>query len=278
MSDHRWSWDETLYAGSAGYYRTGRLPYPDAVAEALRRALDLDGRGRLLDVGCGPGSLTLLLAPLFAEVVGVDADREMIAHAGLAAHAAGVGNVSWRQLRAEQLPAGLGRFRVVTFAQSFHWLDRPRVAALVRAMLEPDGRCVHVQASTQHGVPGGEPLRHPRPPWQAIGALVTGYLGPHRRAGQGYLPEGTPSGEDDVFRAAGFRGPVRVSAGGGEVVDRSEDELVASVFSLSRAAPHLFGERVAEFEAELRALLRRTSPGGQFAERTSPVALDLWRP
>lgn len=153
MSNHRWSWDETLYAGSAGYYRSGRLPYPGAVAETLRRELGLDGRGRLLDVGCGPGSLTLLLAPLFAQAVGVDADREMIAQAGLAADAAGVGNVSWHRLRAEDLPAGLGRFRVVTFAQSFHWLDRPRVAALVLAMLEPAGHCVLVQASTHHGSP-----------------------------------------------------------------------------------------------------------------------------
>ena len=36
--------------------------------------LTLDGRGRLLDVGCGPGTLALSLATLFGEVVGVDAD------------------------------------------------------------------------------------------------------------------------------------------------------------------------------------------------------------
>jgi 2-polyprenyl-3-methyl-5-hydroxy-6-metoxy-1,4-benzoquinol methylase len=76
-----WVWDETLYAGSAAFYPSGRLPYPPEVAEALRTLLDLDGRGRMLDVGCGPGSLTLLLARLFEQTVGIDADPDMIARA-----------------------------------------------------------------------------------------------------------------------------------------------------------------------------------------------------
>lgn len=56
-------WDETLYSDSAAYYPHGRMAYPPELPSALREELSLDGRGRLLDVGCGPGSLTLLLAP-----------------------------------------------------------------------------------------------------------------------------------------------------------------------------------------------------------------------
>ncbi|MFY1618291.1 hypothetical protein [Micromonospora sp. WMMD736] len=55
MADSTWQWDETLYAGSARHYSIGRWPYPPAIAEAVGTALDLDGTGRLLDVGCGPG-------------------------------------------------------------------------------------------------------------------------------------------------------------------------------------------------------------------------------
>jgi hypothetical protein len=61
-------------------------------------------------------------------------------------------------------------------------------------------------------------------------------------------------------------------------VNRTEDQLVASVFSLSSSTPHLFGERRAEFERDLRALLRRASPGGVFAERMREVALEVWWP
>ncbi|GAA1309662.1 hypothetical protein Psi02_27050 [Planotetraspora silvatica] len=46
--------------------------------------------------------------------------------------------------RAEDLPGGLGEFRVVVFAQSFHWTDRDRVAATVLEMLEPRGAFVHI--------------------------------------------------------------------------------------------------------------------------------------
>ena len=50
---------------------------------------------------------------------------------GKAAHLAaerGVGNARWVRARAEDLPAGLGCFRYATFAQSFQWMDRKRVA------------------------------------------------------------------------------------------------------------------------------------------------------
>jgi len=271
-------WDETLYAGSAPHYAIGRMPYPAAIAQVLGRELRLDGQGRLLDVGCGPGSLTLKLAPLFRSVVGIDADPEMVRQAGRLAERAGIGNVRWRRLRAEELPAGLGTFDVVTFAQSFHWLDRPRIAALLREMLAPDGAWVHVSANTHEGVAGDDPLPHPRPPHEEIAALVSRYLGPVRRAGHGLLPAGTPGGEEDVLRAAGYRGPERFGIDGGALLDRTEDEVVAAVFSLSYAAPHLFADRRAEFERELRGLLRTVSPDGRFSERTRGVKLVVWRP
>lgn len=278
MRDDVWEWDETLYAGAAKYYAAGRMPYPQVVADTMRTELGLDGTGRLLDVGCGPGSLTLLLAPLFESVVGVDADRDMLTNARREAEKSGIDNVTWRHMRAEELPGDLGSFRVVTFAQSFHWIDRPRVAAIVRRMLEPDGAFVHVAATTHEGVPDDGPLLHPRPPRDDIAQLVRRYLGPVRRAGRFALPAGTPDGEADIMRDAGFRGPVVREIGGGSVADRTEDEVVASVFSLSSAAPHLFGDRRAEFERELRDLLRQASPHGHFSERRREVALALWRP
>jgi SAM-dependent methyltransferase len=272
-----WRWDETLYAGSAGYYSAGRLSYPEAVADALAREVGLDGTQRLLDVGCGPGSLTLLLAPRVAVAVGVDADGEMLAAAAQAAERSGIDNVRWRQLRAEALPGGLGQFELVTFAQSFHWMDRRTVAAAVHRMLSPDGACVQVQATTHRGDESTDRLVHPRPPYAQISDLVRDYLGPVRRAGQGHLPGGTPAYEDDVFREGSFDGPLRVELDTADVVVRSEDDIVAATFSLSSAAPHLFGARLPAFEVDLRRLLRRTSPAGRFAERTCDIALDFWR-
>jgi SAM-dependent methyltransferase len=266
-----WRWDPTLYRGSAEHYLTGRLPYPAAIADVLRDVLGLDGTGGYLDVGCGPGSVTTILAPLFEHATGIDADADMIRVAADAATRQGITGIHWRCLRAEELPADLGVQRLVTFAQSFHWFDRPLVARVVRGMLEQDGAMVHVQATTHQGIEGSTTPR------DEIAGLVTRYLGTTRRAGQGSLPDGTPGDEAAIFRDAGFTGPERIEVRRGESVERTEDQIVALVFSLSSSAPHLFGDRLPAFERDLRALLRAASPDGVFVERARDVALDIWR-
>src|SRR5205814_106923 len=81
------------------------------------------------------------------------------------------------------------------------------------------------------------------------------YLGPVRRAGQGVLLYGTPDGEDAVVTRAGF-GPMEVVwVEGRDAVVRTIDDLVAGEYSNSGSAPHLFGDRLAGFDADLRALL-----------------------
>jgi hypothetical protein len=105
--------------------------------------------------------------------------------------------------------------------------------------------------------------------------LIHEYLGPTRRAGATTLAEGTPAGEETVMVAAGFSGPRRVTVAG-RIYERSEEEVVASVFSLSWAAPHLFADKIGNFERELRHLLRRASPNRRFAERAREIELVIW--
>lgn len=268
-----WHWDETLFAGAAAHYERGRLPYAPGLGAALASALGLDGTGRLLDVGCGPGTVALLLAAHYAEVVGLDPDEGMIAEARESAADAGVdGSSRWVKALAEDLPAGLGEFTTVTFAQSFHWMDRDLVAATVAKMLVPGGAVVHI-ADLKSEVRSSEGLPHPPVPYAAIDDLVRGYLGPVRRAGRGFLPQGTPGGEAEVFARAGFTGPQDVIVPGGEPVVRGVGDVIAWVFSTSSSAPHLFGERVDAFEADLRALL---GPG-PFAERLPSTHARIWR-
>lgn len=271
-----WTWDPSLYAGSARHYAVGRVAYPVEVADVLVAALGLDRSGRLLDVGCGPGSLTLLLAPHFAETIGIDADADMLIEAARLAEEKQVRNVTWRQLRGEELPADLLPVRVVTFAQSFHWMNRRRVAAAVRDLLVPGGAVVHVHATTHEGVVPDAELPHSPPPREAITRLVQRYLGSLRRAGQGVLTAGTSEGEDAIYRAAGFAGPQRLEVPS-RVVDRTADEIAASVYSLSGSAPHLFEDRLEHFDAELRQLLADASPDGRFSEQMRSIALDVWR-
>ncbi|WP_333770509.1 class I SAM-dependent methyltransferase [Streptomyces sp. IBSBF 2435] len=271
-----WEWDETLFAGAAAYYRRGRLPYAPGLAAVLAEALRLDGRGRLLDVGCGPGTLALSLADAFAEVVGVDPDGDMLAEAGRGAAEAGVGErTRWVRARAEELPAGLGTFTVATFGQSFHWMDRDLVAATVRDMLAPGGALVHL-SDVKTGATTAEGLPYPAVPHAAIGDLVARYLGPVRRAGRSLLPQGTPGGEAAILTRAGFTAPQRLAVPGGRPLVRTYDDVVAGVFSLSFSAPHLFGPHRAAFETSLRDLLHETSPRGHFSERQPGTEVLVW--
>ena len=274
-----WQWDETLYRGSAPYYVRGRLPYAPGLADALRRILALDGQGRLLDVGCGPGIVTLPLAQLFTEVVGLDPDPGMLAEGARRAAEAGVENIVWVRARAEDLPVGLGTFRVATFAQSFHWMDRDRVAAVILEMLEPGGALVHISDFKGDGPRdrSHDELPHPSPPYQAMRELSRRYLGPVPRAGQGFLRYGSPDGEAIVMRNAGLpdHERVQVPAGGAQV--RDVDDVVAWVYSLSGSAPHLFGDRLEQFESDLRHLLLGVAPLGLFAEQPPDTEIFIWR-
>jgi SAM-dependent methyltransferase len=253
-------WDPTLFAGSASYYARGRVPYPPALAPTLRDELGLDRSKRLLDIGCGPGSLTLLLAPFVGEAVGIDADGGMIREAQ--AHAAP--NTRFLRMRAEELPGGLGTFDAVTFAQSLHWMDQDLVARLVSQLVAPGGAVASTGASTDAGE--GDV------PHEEIAALVRSYLGPVRRAGQGLLPQGTAPIDWDAFPRAGFSAPRKVDVPGDREEVRTADDIVAAVFSRSYSAPHLFGDRRDEFERDLRALLT----GGPFHERFGDVTVTIW--
>ncbi|WP_344659624.1 class I SAM-dependent methyltransferase [Catenulispora subtropica] len=271
-----WQWDETLFEGTAVYYRRGRIPYAPGTIEVIARVLEADGTQRLLDVGCGPGTIGVALAPFFGEVVGIDADAGMIAEAALWADGAGVTDrTRWLRMRAEELPAGLGEFDVVAFGQSFHWMDRATVPATIRAMLRPGGALVHV-ADWKAEMRTAEGLPHPAPPYAAVDELVKRYLGPTRRAGRGTLPHGTPGDEAEVLARAGFDGPDQHIVRGGQHLVRTEDDVVAGTFSMSYAAPHLFGPRSDEFEAELRQLLREESPTGLFSERQPSTEVRIW--
>ncbi len=268
--------DQTLYQGAAAYYSRGRPTYSRMLPALLAQELRLDGTGCLLDVGCGPGFLTLALAPLFARAVGLDPDHEMLAEAGRRAANHEGGTLAWVQARAEELPIRVpGGVKLVTFGTSFHWTDRARVAEVVYDVLAPGGALALIEHQVQgRPVPAGPP--YPPIPHAAIEQVIDRYLGPVRRAGQG-LRVLSPEPHETVLRRTRFGPPQRLFVPGRADLVRDSDQVVAGYFSMSFATPRLFGDRRAAFEAEVRATLLAHSASGRFWEWPGDTAVLLVR-
>jgi ubiquinone/menaquinone biosynthesis C-methylase UbiE len=256
-------YDPTIYRGSARYYAPGRPPYSRELVSTLTDEAGLDGSGRLVDVGCGPGILTVELAPSFDDAIGLDPDTDMLAEGERRAREAGIDNIDWVQALAEDIPKlGLGPCKLVTFGQSFQWTDREHVAEAVYDILEPGGTLALV-VNTVEGRPEPGGPGHPPIPHDEIREIIRRYLGPRRRAGQGFRSD-PPDRYEDALARTRFGTPRVVFAPGRPDVVRDVDSVLAGYLSMSYAAPHLFGDRLDAFMADVRALLVERSPSGLF--------------
>lgn len=89
-----------------------------------------------VDVGCGSGQGTVLLAKHFASVVGTDVSRAQIE---VALQHAKPPNVTYRQCLAEELPFADSSADLMTAMSAFHWFDRPRFLKEAHRVLKPRG-------------------------------------------------------------------------------------------------------------------------------------------
>ncbi|MCY4102268.1 MAG: class I SAM-dependent methyltransferase [bacterium] len=151
----------------------------------------------VLDVGCGPGTITLGLARRAGRVVGVDMSPEMVEACGALAAREGVANVSFEAGSAYELPFDGDAFDMVYAHQVLQHLADP-VAALreFRRVLRPGGLVAvrdSVYATMVHA-----PVEPAIERWRDIVQEVAAANGGEANAGR-YLP--------GWVRAAGFVEP-----------------------------------------------------------------------
>ncbi len=70
---------------AAAYYDRFRAPYAPAALEHIASVFRLTDGVRVLDLGCGPGSVAIPLSRFGAEVVAVDPNEKMLARGRLLA-------------------------------------------------------------------------------------------------------------------------------------------------------------------------------------------------
>ena len=234
------------FEGTEAYYAEYRPGYGDAAIEYLVDRFDVNASRRVLDLGCGAGQIAIPLAAFAGEVVGIDPNREMLAHARAQADAAGSGNVEFVEGSDADLDPDLGSFRLVTMGRSFHWMDQERTLDRLHDLLEPGGGLAIVT--------GEEWLVRGEMDWQAaVYEVAERYLDdlPERETGDVEYPDPW----DEKLATFGYRD---VETKTFDIArEWRVDEIVGYVYSLSYCSPQTFGDAMDDFEADVRERLAR---------------------
>jgi ubiquinone/menaquinone biosynthesis C-methylase UbiE len=114
-----------------------------ALAQRFVDALGDAGRGSVLDVACGPGILTAVIAKTARQVVAFDLTPQMLTKAAHRCAEAGLDNVKFREGNAAELPLADAAFDAVVTRLSVHHFDRPsRAMSEIFRVLRPGGSFV----------------------------------------------------------------------------------------------------------------------------------------
>jgi len=246
-------YDLSIYEGTAWYYSRFRPKYPPSLVSLLREKFRLDGTGRLLDLGCGPGPVAIALAHLFEKVLAMDPDDGMRAEGERIARERGINNIEWRFGGSKDLSSALGQFRLVTMGNSFHWMDRARTLDALYDIVTDGGGI----AVVGEGAPIVPP---PMTPWRAaINTVVKRYVGarPLPWENQGVRPADL---HQTYIERSRFRDLISYSESFD--VEWTIDSMIGNLYSMSFCSRRVLGDRVDAFERDLRDAILAVEPCG----------------
>jgi SAM-dependent methyltransferase len=251
---------DDAYVGTAPYYVRYRVAYPGRLLEDLLGRSGVTGKGRLLDLACGPGRVALALARSFQEVWAIDLEPEMIEVGRSEAAQRKVENVKWMNGSVEYLEAPPASFELITIGEAFHRLDQQLVAFKSLQWLKPG--CCLATLGCDTVFTGGEG-------WQKI-VLDAARRQRKRRHPNGDDSSGKPGSgprhNERVLREAGFMDvasfPFVVAH------EWTIEAIFGYLFSTSVCSKAVLGNDAQRFESELRAALLAHDPSGIYREDT----------
>ncbi|MCK2217610.1 class I SAM-dependent methyltransferase [Actinomadura sp. ATCC 31491] len=237
---------ETRFGGAAPYYARYRADHGDVAIERLAAAFGPDGT--VLDLGCGPGTVAIPLAPRVREVLAVDPDPDMPAEGRrLAAH---LPNVRWLPGDSTTL-RDLPPFDHVVMGRSFHWMDRRAVLGELDRLLPPGGVVALV----------GPGRRPPEEPWEPAMRRVRDRFGlGEMTASSSY--QATGEHHHDVLADSPFADLTLHTDE--RVLTRDLDGVLGLQLSYSFSSPARLGDRLEAFVEEARRELVAENPSGEW--------------
>ncbi|XP_038161086.1 putative methyltransferase DDB_G0268948 [Cyprinodon tularosa] len=135
----------------ASIYQQYRFTPPSGLKDIIIQYLDKKkGRPHLLavDLGCGTGQHSRLLAPHFKEVVGIDISDCQLEEARAVP---GYTNITYRKGTAEELPFENGTVDLLTAASAAHWFDQSKFLLEANRVLKPRG-CMALLGFTDNNI------------------------------------------------------------------------------------------------------------------------------
>lgn len=113
------------FTRQASQFATAAAVTRDDLVRRFVDAVPVSADSVALDVACGPGIITVALAPRVREVVAFDLTAEMLSQARQRCTRSGLSNVTFRQGSATEMPFADGSFDAVVTRLSLHHFQHP---------------------------------------------------------------------------------------------------------------------------------------------------------
>ena len=249
-----------LFAGTAEAYARYRPAHPDDLLDDLRQRAGVTGAGRLLDLACGPGRVTLPLAMHFREVWAVDQEPQMIEVGRARAERQGLTNIRWMVGRAEEVQAAPGSFDLISIGEAFHRLDQRSIAERALEWLAP-GCCLATLGC--FGLLAGQE------PWHDVLRAAVGPWTDRDDSAQPTSPKASPQPRGAEHERAVLTGHGFEHVGSFDFPRLhvwTVDSILGNLRSTSRFSSRALGPKVERFDADVRGTLLAFDSSGRYLE------------
>lgn len=246
-----------LFKGTSWYYSRYRPIYPSSLIRFLITKFSLNGKGHMLDLGCGTSQLAFRFSDWFEKIVGIDTEPEMIEESKRLSKDVRVENMEWFIGDIDCYKRNFDNtFSFVTIAKAFHWMDREKVLDILYDMISFGGGIAIIDSYT----PNKEPLL-----WQRkVEEVVKQWYGNERRAGNTTYTHPIVSHQEIVANSK-FDLEIHEIPAYDHVW--TLDSIIGNLYSTSYGSKQFLGANSKLFEEHLKEELLKLDNSGIFKEQ-----------
>lgn len=247
---------DELFAGTALFYSRYRPLYPASLIRFLIQRFALDGTGQMLDLGRGDGRLALRFVDWFEKIMGIDQEAEMIQQAIHLQQETRFSNTKWFLGDLENYNTNhKEKFKLVTIAKAFHWMEREKTLELLFSMVSPGGGIAIIDPASTKVTPSLWELK--------VDEVMKHWYGGERRAGNTIYRPPSETYEQLINRSNFDLETIELPP---YQHSWNIGSIIGNIYSSSYGAKHFLGDNSHLFERHLREELLKIEPTGSFKE------------